>query len=78
MDYMLELRLFMSTLSISGVLLTYCYRHPCKVKSLLMSDNQPVTKGFNIQVGTSETTRPLSSIINPGSQENPDPLNDKA
>ena len=56
---------FMSTLSISGVLLTYCYRHPCKVKSLLMSDNQPVTKGFNYLVGTSETTRPLSSGFKP-------------
>jgi hypothetical protein len=59
----------MSTLSISGVLLTYCFLDPCKVKTLLMSYNQPVTKGFNFQVGTSETTRPLSSIIKPNSQE---------
>nr|YP_008965418.1 LAGLIDADG [Rhynchosporium secalis]AHC02428.1 LAGLIDADG [Rhynchosporium secalis] len=67
-----------STLLISGVLLTYCNIDPYKVKILLMSENQPVTKGFNFQVGTSEATRPLSSIINTGSQENTYPLNDKA
>jgi hypothetical protein len=43
-----------------------------------MSDNQPVTKGFNFQVETSETTRPLSSIIKLGSQEKSDYLRDKA
>ena len=68
----------MSTLLISGVLLTYCFLHPCKVKILLMLDNQPVTKGFNFQVGTSETTRPLSSIIKPDSQEKLVPQSDKA
>lgn len=47
------------TLLVSGILFFKFY--PYKVKSLLMSDNQPVTKRFNFLVGTSETTRPLSS-----------------
>lgn len=51
----------LSTLLLSGVALIYCYKHPYKVKILWMSDNQPVTKGFNFRLGTSETTRPLSS-----------------
>jgi len=68
----------MSTLLISGVFLTYCFLHPYKVKILLMSDNQPVTKGFNFQVGTSETTRPLSSTIKPDSQAKSVPISDKA
>ena len=36
-------------------------RYPYKVKNLLISDNQQVTKRFNFLVGTSEATRPLSS-----------------
>lgn len=48
-----------NTLLVSGILFFILY--PYKVKILLMSDNQPVTKGFNFLVGTSETTRPLSS-----------------
>ena len=35
---------------------------PYKVKILLMLGNQQVTKRYQILVGTSETTRPLSSI----------------
>ena len=35
---------------------------PCKVKIFLILGNQPVTKRFFFLVGTSETTRPLSSI----------------
>ena len=47
-----------NTLWVSGIhLITY----PSKVKTFLMSDNQQVTKRFNFLVGTSETTRPLSS-----------------
>ena len=45
------------TLLVSGLLIFY----PYKVKTLLKSDNLPVTKRFNFLVGTSETTRPLSS-----------------
>lgn len=36
--------------------------YPYKVKTLLMSDNQQVTKEIHFLVGTSETTRPLSSL----------------
>ena len=46
------------TLYVSGESLALCC--PCKVKKLLMSGNQPVTKRFNFLIGTSETTRPLS------------------
>jgi Heme/copper-type cytochrome/quinol oxidases, subunit 1 len=46
------------TLSVSGIFFNY---YPYKVKTLLMSDNLPVTKRYNFLVGTSETTRPLSS-----------------
>jgi len=42
------------------VLCTVSY--PSKVKTYLMSYNQPVTKRFKFLVGTSETTRPLSSF----------------
>lgn len=48
-----------NTLWISGITLITLY--PSKVKTLLMSDNQQVTKRDKILVGTSETTRPLSS-----------------
>lgn len=47
------------TLYISGIFLNKSY--PYKVKTFLMSKNQQVTKRFNFLVGTSETTRPLSS-----------------
>lgn len=50
---------FINTLLVSGVTLVLLY--PYKVKNLLMLDNQQVTKRFNFLVGTSETTRPLSS-----------------
>lgn len=50
---------FINTLLVSGV--TLVLLHPYKVKNLLMLDNQQVTKRFNFLVGTSETTRPLSS-----------------
>lgn len=50
---------FLNTLSVSGVTLVLLY--PYKVKILVMLDNQQVTKRFNFLVGTSETTRPLSS-----------------
>jgi hypothetical protein len=46
------------TLWISGI---YLSLYPSKVKIFLMSDNQQVTKRHNFLVGTSETTRPLSS-----------------
>ena len=50
------------TLLVSGILLPLrVILYPYNVKTFLMSDNQPVTKGFNFLVGTSETTRPLSS-----------------
>ena len=48
------------TLLVSGLLL-HVILYPYNVKTNLMSDNQPVTKRFNFLVGTSETTRPLSS-----------------
>ena len=49
-----------NTLLVSGNwLVLYC---PYKVKNFLISGNQPVTKRFNFLVGTSETTRSLSSI----------------
>ncbi len=48
-----------NTLLVSGILFINFY--PYKVKTLLMSDNLPVTKRSNFLVGTSETTRPLSS-----------------
>lgn len=51
----------MSTLLVSGGRGLISPLHPYKVKSYLMSDNQPVTKRYNFLVGTSETTRPLSS-----------------
>ena len=51
--------LLINTLLISGITLIILY--PLKVKTLLMSDNQQVTKRDKILVGTSETTRPLSS-----------------
>ena len=47
----------MNTLLISGV---FIFLYPYKVKILLMTKNQQVTKRFNFLVGTSETTRPLS------------------
>ena len=47
-----------NTLLVSGIFFNY---YPYKVKTLLMSDNLPVTKRYNFLVGTSETTRPLSS-----------------
>lgn len=50
---------FLNTLLVSGVTLVLLY--PYKVKILVMLDNQQVTKRFNFLVGTSETTRPLSS-----------------
>lgn len=53
------------TLLVSGMF------YPYKVKNSLMSGNQQVTKRFNFLVGTSETTRPLSS------KQNKD-FNDKA
>jgi hypothetical protein len=46
------------TLLVSGFFFD-CY--PYKVKTLLMSENLPVTKRYHFLVGTSETTRPLSS-----------------
>nr|YP_009072330.1 LAGLIDADG endonuclease [Sclerotinia borealis]AHX82994.1 LAGLIDADG endonuclease [Sclerotinia borealis] len=46
------------TFLVSGIFFNY---YPYKVKTLLMSDNLPVTKKFYFLVGTSETTRPLSS-----------------
>jgi hypothetical protein len=46
------------TLLVSGIFLYY---YPYKVKTLLISGDLPVTKRFNFLVGTSETTRPLSS-----------------
>ena len=67
-----------STLSLSGVLIICIILHPYKVKILLMSDNQPVTKGLNFRVGTSETTRPLSSTVKPDSQEKSNSTSDKA
>lgn len=53
------------TLLVSGIIL-YIFlivitEYPYKVKILLTLDNQQVTKRFNFLVGTSETTRPLSS-----------------
>lgn len=51
--------IFISTLIVSGIMSNILC--PNKVKNLLMFDNQPVTKGLNFLVGTSETTRPLSS-----------------
>ena len=51
---------YLNTLCVSGKILTIFY--PCKVKNLNMTENQPVTKRSNFLVGTSETTRPLSSI----------------
>ena len=56
---------FIDTLLISGITLLILLIiaqiiYPNKVKILLMSDNQQVTKRFNFLVGTSETTRPLS------------------
>ena len=60
-----------NTLCISGIVVTLLTLnlYPDKVKILLMpcilhgtkQDNQQVTKRFNFLVGTSETTRPLSS-----------------
>jgi hypothetical protein len=47
-----------NTLLVSGIVLLI---YPYKVKILLMSDNQQVTKKYKFLVGTSETTRPLSS-----------------
>jgi hypothetical protein len=60
---------FIDTLIISGITLLILLKialiiYPNKVKILLMSDNQQVTKRFNFLVGTSETTRPLSSKEN--------------
>ena len=49
-----------NTLLVSGEWLALCC--PCKVKNFLILGNQPVTKRFYFLVGTSETTRPLSSI----------------
>lgn len=49
-----------NTLLVSGEWLALCC--PCKVKIFLILGNQPVTKRFYFLVGTSETTRPLSSI----------------
>jgi intein/homing endonuclease len=46
------------TLLVSGIFFNY---YPYKVKTLLISGDLPVTKRFNFLVGTSETTRPLSS-----------------
>jgi hypothetical protein len=37
------------------------FYHPYKVKNLLMLENQQVTKKYHILIGTSETTRSLSS-----------------
>ena len=48
-----------NTLLISGTFLIILY--PYKVKILLMSDNKQVTKKYPFLVGTSETTRSLSS-----------------
>jgi hypothetical protein len=48
-----------NTLLVSGV--QFIKVHPYKVKTFLMSGNQPVTKRSQFLVGTSETTRPLSS-----------------
>jgi len=56
-----------NTLLISGIVYSlYLY----KVKNLLMSDNQPVTKRLNFLVGTSETRRPLSSSTNTQKKKN--------
>ena len=53
------------TFLVSGIFLAlYVIYYPYKVKTILMSDNQQVTKRFNFLVGTSETTRPLSSKRN--------------
>jgi hypothetical protein len=49
-----------NTLLVRGEWLALCC--PCKVKNFLILGNQPVTKRFYFLVGTSETTRPLSSI----------------
>jgi len=46
------------TLLVSGIFFNY---YPYKVKTLLISGDLPVTKRYNFLVGTSETTRPLSS-----------------
>ena len=52
------------TLSVSGIILAFfAMFYPYKVKTFLMLENQQVTKRFNSLVGTSETTRPLSSIL---------------
>ena len=52
-----------NTLLISGILMVQStVSYPSKVKTYLMSYNQPVTKRFKFLVGTSETTRPLSSF----------------
>ena len=59
---------------ISGILIAFCTMcYPSKVKTYLMSDNQPVTKRFKFLVGTSETTRPLSYFSTYNNS-----LNDKA
>jgi hypothetical protein len=56
-----------NTLLVSGIYLIIYIIYPYKVKIFLMScfdtkqENQQVTKRFNFLVGTSETTRPLSS-----------------
>jgi hypothetical protein len=55
---------FYSTLLVSGLLIfKYIFYNPSKVKICLKLGNQPVTKRFNFLVGTSETTRPLSSTF---------------
>jgi ubiquinol-cytochrome c reductase cytochrome b subunit len=51
---------FINTLLVSGIALLI---YPYKVKILSMLDNQQVTKNYNYLVGTSETTRPLSSYV---------------
>ena len=56
------------TLLVSGKSLALCC--PCKVKNFLMSGNQPVTKRFNFLIGTSETTRPLSSVYPHNNNDN--------
>ena len=49
-----------NTFLVSGEWLAIFF--PYKVKNFLILENQPVTKRFYFLVGTSETTRPLSSI----------------
>lgn len=58
------------TLLVSGIFFNY---YPYKVKIFLMSGDLPVTKRYNFLVGTSETTRPLSSVKSPSFT-----LNDKS